>query len=260
MNNYYWIIFIVLLIVILYFIITFIRNKYSINSTKPVIYTFKNKTSKPNILIVSGTHGNESGPAHAISNLIKSGNISKLLPNGTYHIVPYVNYDAIVSDVRHLWYQPDINRTYAEGKYHQINKTLLPYINSADLVIDFHEAISYYKCSNKKSVGQTIQCNCNLFYPMIDSVVDEVTKHFDFDYCMQWTNLIDAKRINGTLRDYCTNKKIPHILIELSGQNNIVPASVRSEETIFILKKLLDLYSSKYVSVINHNFDKSKFK
>ncbi|AYV81906.1 MAG: hypothetical protein Harvfovirus76_4 [Harvfovirus sp.] len=226
---YFLILFILFISIAIYF------STRCTKSTLPII--FKYGSSNPTILILAGTHGNEQGPSHALTKFIKNKEIHSILQKGTYHIVPYVNSDAIKHNTRHTSCQPDINRSYPNKN--EINRFLLKYINNASLIIDFHEARGFRICSNKQSLGQTISTNNKQLLPIISHVCATLNKIYTG--CHRWTAIYmnNPDALKGSLEQYATHKKIPYILVETAGQNDIVPLNERITETKIILSEIL---------------------
>src|SRR5438045_974453 len=103
--------FVIIVIIIIIILICAGYNIYH-HSTLPSIHVYTNNKPNPlNVLVLSGTHGNESGPANYFellvnnkyeSNALKSKINSNSIPV-TYVIVPTVNIDATSRNVRYTW-------------------------------------------------------------------------------------------------------------------------------------------------------------
>ena len=220
----------------------FSESKSEHVSTLPVIHNLKIGAvkNKHTVLILAGTHGNEPGPAVALDELLKTGEINKLLPDGNYNIVPYVNIDAINKNMRHTALQNDINRSYYSDT--DINQYLLPFINTSSLIIDFHEAWGYHKCSNNESHGQTLNTNNVNLLPIIENVCYNLNK--TYTGCDAWTAIYNPKpdKLYGSLEQYTYHKHIPYILVEIAGVHDIVSLDERANQTKMVLEQILRFY------------------
>src|SRR6185437_10919540 len=163
MNVYF---FIILVFVILSFV--FVKFK---KSTLPIVYELNKSYLRP-IVILAGTHGNETGPVYAIDQLITNGQLKTIL-NGVFaYVVPFINSDAVGQNKRHTWWQPDINRSYPDKN--EINRSLLPYINQANLVLDFHESQGLYRCPSRKHLGRLLSTHNHSLFPLLLDVVNKL--------------------------------------------------------------------------------------
>lgn len=203
----------------------------------PNIYTFKyfdeNDKIKPNIVIIAGTHGNEIGPSLFLMDLIKNfENIKKNLIKGHYYIVPFVNPLACSKGVRMAPGQPDINRSWPDG--HKINKFLLPIMDNADFIIDIHEALGFNNCQHE-SLGQTLYTNSTFLLARLFRLqnelnllaTDEDVKKYVNEKCFKWNILKDIPDLPNTLLKYVNKIKKTYVLIEIAGQNEILPIDVK---------------------------------
>jgi predicted deacylase len=230
-----WIIFLLILSIILYYFYQY----YYVQSTQsplPKIYKYS-ITEYPVILIISGTHGDEPGPSYYLDYLTQNNNFIKTFnPKiGTYYIVPYVNPEAIQQNVRNLWWKHDINRSYPNKT--NINRFLLPIIDKANLILDFHEAYNFHLCDSR-SVGQTFFTDSVQLYPILQKLVNKLNQYYQIKNCQQWSIRNTNPILPGCLRQYTQEKKIPYVLIEIPG-HNIQSISKRMKVTEQILKEIL---------------------
>lgn len=211
--------------------------RYSfMESTLPEIHKYNVNNGK-NTFICAGIHGDEFAPAVAINNLVRSGDIKSVINNKSCTIVPFVNKDAIKSNSRSTFFQPDINRCYPDK--HNINKLLLKYVNSADTVIDFHEARGYNRCKHLNnfgqfSHGQTMYTNSQYLVPKLQLIIDKLNSNFGYVGCKKWQLLEKIDIPDGSLADYCTKQGIPFILVEMTGHEK-VDVKERMNVTKFIM-------------------------
>ena len=209
--------FIILFLFFLFFLFKHRKLKY------PTIYN----QDKP-ILLIAGTHGNESAPCDALSDL--------LIDLHDFCIIPKFNINAINSNVREI--DQDLNRCYPD--LHPINKYVLPQINKSRLIIDFHEAWGYYNCSTS-SLGQTIYIT-PLTFSLYSSFFKKLIKILNrniINICEKWILLTYLPPLEGSLDTYCIQKDIPYVLIEMTGQNDIIDRKTRIYKTKEILYYLI---------------------
>jgi len=203
----------------------------------PEIYKFG--SGKPIIVIMAGTHGNEPAPARYLSKFVRKNDHKK----NTLDFIPYVNSSAIKENRRTTLCQKDVNRSWKDNNLGAINKYLLPIISKANLVIDMHEAWGFYSCSNKASLGQTLYTNTEKLDLLLHGIVGDMNKQFNFkDPCMKWVKREEKEHIHGSLNEWCTNHKIPYILVEMTGQNNIVPLKMRMKESEMLVRLFLHYF------------------
>lgn len=193
------------------------------------------------LLVIAGTHGNESGVSDAISEWCPRRH-SPLrhgpLRHGPYYRIdriPYLSPLACLLGCR-TTYGVDVNRMYHTHDKSDIDKSdidksdngvpwyirpLLDWIkeevSSSDVVVDFHEARGEHR--------QTIQSMGNAIWPgqtswsqaVATEVVRRLNQVTDDSWVVgQWS----ATKWAGqpTLREYCDARQIHYILIEVTGQ------------------------------------------
>jgi predicted deacylase len=188
------------------------------------------------VLFIAGSHGNEPAPGYYLNWLTKNAH-----PNNTT-IVPFVNIDAINKNVRSVG--PDINRSWPNKTY--INRRLLPFVHSTNLIVDFHEAWGFRKC-NPMSLGQTIYTNDNRMIPVIDDIVTKLNSNISED-CHLWQRIaiLPDTLKKGTLDQYCDDQNIPYILVEMAGQNDVVPVYIRIKNTEIIVAEIVRWQVNKF--------------
>lgn len=186
-------------------------------------------TSKPTILVIAGTHGNEPAP----STYLKSIHTTK--PGINLVIVPSVNPAALAAGTRSVGV--DMNRCWPDigGKYCSPIKDL---VDHADLVIDIHEAWGFY-LTDPESLGQTIFASDVKLYPLVDRAVSALNLQF----CDKWSRIdtLPAPTDGTALDQYCQSNKIPYILIEIAGQRDIVPREIREAQCQVALNALIGI-------------------
>ena len=209
---------------------------------EPKIHIYYSNISGPMIVLLGGTHGNEPAGSLYLNKLIHELDTKKhVLSAGTLIIIPKVNYCGLLLNMRNVpsiipW---DINRNYYYN--HSNNSNLInkyiDYIDNADLVIDIHEGWGYYY-EDTHSIGSGI-------YPTGDkqtfALANRMLKYINStipDKYHKFGNIIKVK-IKHSLYDYCKNKKINYILIEVTGQSNVQPISVRINQIDLLLNHII---------------------
>ena len=171
-------------------------------TTSPLIFNY----DKNRVLYLCGTHGNECAPCDAFSR-----------DNGESHII--VNPSACKINRRSYFFQKDINRSYDD------NNILIPYIKNNKLIVDFHEAWGF----KPPSLGKTIFVNKSAVnkygLQMFQSLANII----------QFTLVTTLPPIEKSLDYYCDQNDIPYVLVEIPGQNDILPRKYRVELTKYIV-------------------------
>ena len=164
-----------------------------------------------NIVILSGTHGNELGPTYEIERLFKNDIIkSKLLP-GNYFIYSRLNNTKNRNDENNV----NINRQWFDGTSYYKNRQMLPIINNSNIIIDFHEAHNFYS-TDKKSLGNTIYTNNSLLYKKIKFKIIPILNKYITQSNKKWVllNNLHYIKLQIVVKVYDDNKH--HLLSFLS--------------------------------------------
>jgi predicted deacylase len=237
---------IVIVVVVVILLIYIISNKKLITKKiigggyLPDVYYIEIDKNGPNVVIVSGTHGNEPAPGYYFQQFIEKEEFS-FLPPAKYYIIPFVNPSSILTYQRNTQYQPDINRSWPIINNNicndDINRYLLPIIDSADYVFDFHEGWGNMHIDKGESVGHSIYCNNKIYIQNIYNIINDINNsHRDI-----WSFNFENIKMKGSLREYSNIKNITYILVEIKGQNDVAPVLERIEYTEFIFKKLIEI-------------------
>lgn len=212
----------------------------------PKVYRLDNGPG-PQFLILGGTHGNENGPCGYLKRFVREfGEKKRYLIGGTYWVVPEVNPLAVRANMRHLPWQPDINRSYPNKS--AINRFLDPLLRQADHVIDFHEAWGYNQCQSG-SLGQTLYTNDVGLTPLLSTTAQALTLRDRDNQCGTWTVLDSLPPEPGVIDAYMDQLGKSYVLIEIAGQNSIQPRWVREDTTAFVLEDIFlqpQYYNAKY--------------
>jgi predicted deacylase len=186
------------------------------------------------ILILAGTHGNEPGPSVCLMDWTPSETSWYNPLDYTVYVVPAVNSVAIKYNRRAIF--TDINRSWPKSfntsAKHPINKFLIPYIKSANMIIDFHEAWGKHKCQNN-TLGQTIYSH------NIDArhIVNCLNQH-EMDKCSEWSHINKLPYTGGALDELCLRENKNYFLIEIAGQDNIQTIAKRINTTRLVLESI----------------------
>lgn len=232
LNITYNIFFIIILVItILMYVFYKMYDQVCLN---PPVEVYDSKIAGPTILIVSGTHGNETAPIIAIKEFFEKNKpvLGKVI------VIKNVNYCGYLLNQRVL---PvpfkkgiDLNRTYNTSST-KINTIVADYANKADYVFDFHEALGF-KYFKDESVGNTIStflniADCNNLIQLLNTTFNEV----------EWIPFIRRNEdiIPGTLFDYCIHNHINYTLTETSKRNDM---KLRVAEHTAVLNYILNKY------------------
>ena len=258
MNEYIFIIFMIFLLIFMfkYKIIKFlnIANDDYCND----IYIFKtpkkylkNKNNL-NVLLVSGTHGNENTGIVGLFkfiDFIKEKNIK--IPFKSLTIVPNINKCGYEFNTRYTVHNincDDLNRCYPNDlnskSTNVINQKIVNLVKKSDFVLDFHDAWGFYK-QNYGSIGSTLSIsNHNEVKIISENIINNLNNNINKDYQKYSILNKDDHKINGTLSNYCSLLDKKYILIETSGQYNKLKLEERINQLNIILFTFIDYYKS----------------
>ena len=194
------------------------------------------------ILIVGATHGNEPAGYYGIKEYMNKLNRQEItLKKGKIIFIPSVNYCGLKLNNRNHNTVGDINRLYKDNENNIINKLIINFSKTSDFIIDFHEGYDYANKSDN-TLGSTITpAETEKSLEIANKVVNNLNKIIDIDYKKFKVN--HNKKIKGTLRDYTDFIKLNYILVETTGQGNVQPLNIRSEQCINIITTVLENYN-----------------
>ena len=179
-----------------------------------------------NILIISGTHGDEISPIIYFNNI----------KNNVVNLINPVNKLGYLLKTRNGILQPDINRQYTQNSIYPINYFITKYMQNIKnkynncVIFDFHEAKDY-NYLNKNSLGQTIYVNPHLikylqqyrnptdsltlsvFYELINIL----NYNIKYDY-LKYKLIYELPKESNTLDEYCNKNDFCYCLIEISNK------------------------------------------
>lgn len=240
------------IIFIIIFIVIIVIYKYPVDSffihdtkcTNIKVYKY-GVVGKFKLALLGGVHGNEPAGSIGLNKLISSGYFENMANKLNIHIVviPDANPCGLKQNVRFqpdiIW--PDINRNFGtEDGNGVVAQTIIKEFVDADLIVDFHEGWSWHQIDSN-SVGSTViptkvplaQEISKLIVSNINKTITEKKKQFlvlDKDPC----------DIKSTLRCSMSKKNINYILVEISGQNNIQPIDVRTNQVVITINSIYE--------------------
>jgi len=226
----------------------------------PDVYKFTGKGVTPTLTLIAGTHGDEPAGSVFLSKLVKSPPPF----DGRLVVIPTVNQCGLWSNTREVPNAPDgdwdLNRQYPSTQNTKTPSLILRYlhfITASDLVVDFHEGWGYHNM-DPHSKGSGIYSNGfgqsrSITAQMIKQVNKNITNK---DHYFVTETL---KAVPGSLRFFCTERKIPYILVETSGKHDVEPLSERLVKLDVIVQTLLSQFALPvYKTHTKHNCCKKK--
>src|SRR3989344_281410 len=202
------------------------------------------------IVILAGIHGNEPGPSLCLQRLVHQPSFWKGLANKVT-VFPAINKYGLAHNQRHDGNDLDLNRSWnltkgpALKKLNIIKSKIIGLKGSGfsiptSLVLDFHEAWGFHRCSNV-SLGQSIfvpPFPCSLNGVPIKTLAKRAVALLNqtvTEPCDKWDVKTELPKVTGDCRSFCNGKRIPHVLVEMAGQNNVRSLKKREENTRIIL-------------------------
>ena len=178
----------------------------------PIVYEYKSGNPGPNIVIITGTHGNELAPHYKIVDYFSNHKIYK----GSIKLI-IVNKCGILFKDREqglINHDNDINRCYGRNK--DINNIVQKYVTDATLVIDFHESRKY---KQEGGLGNSIIYNNN--YMDVEDIVTDLNTQYKGP---NWTSYNNTRNVGygeriGSLNWYCTENNISKVKIRKSKKS-----------------------------------------
>ena len=179
----------------------------------PIVYEYKSGRPGPNIVIITGTHGNELAPHYKIVEYFSNKKISK----GSIKLIIVNKCGILFKDREQGIINPfnDINRDYGMNK--DINNIVEKYIEHATLVVDFHESTKY---DTEGGLGNTLTYNNN--YMDVEDIITDLNVQYKGPNWRAYNNTRNHKYgdLKGTLNWYCNEKNINYILVETSKKDS----------------------------------------
>jgi len=233
----------ILIIIIIALLIYYNSTINNICYKEPEYFEYIGKEKGPTILIIGATHGNEPAGYYAIKEYMNKLNKQEiLLQRGKIIFIPSVNYCGRQLNKRNHNTVGDINRLYRDIKNNNIiNKLIINFSKTSDFIIDFHEGYDYANKSDE-TLGSTITpAETKKSLEAADTVINNLNKIINIDYKKFKIN--HNKKISGTFREYADKNKFNYILVETTGQNDVQPLNIRTEQCVNIINSILEYYN-----------------
>ena len=198
------------------------------------------------LLIIGSVHGNEPAGHYALKMLKKKLDNKKIqITNGKLILIPNPNFCGIKYNYREMPGRKDINREFPKSINDKSltinNQKIVEYIEKTnpDIILDFHEAWSYYKI-NKNSMGSTIIMQKNENQHIVSKCIKRLNNSIK-DGNKKWSIITEMVDNPGSLRYYCKLIKKKYILIETSGQLNVQKLDIRINQNLLIINTFLKI-------------------
>ena len=198
------------------------------------------------LLIIGSVHGNEPAGHYALKILKKKLDTKQIeVTNGKLILIPNPNFCGIKYNYRHAPGDKDINRGFpkslTEESHTENNKKIVDYISKTnpDIILDFHEAWSYYKMKGG-SYGSTIIIQKNQNQHIVSKCVKRLNKTIS-NNSKKWSIVTDFQNNPGSLRHYCNIIKKQYVLVETSGQLNVQKLDKRINQNMTIINTFLKM-------------------
>lgn len=229
---------------------------------KCVDYNYNSRNAYK-VAIIAGTHGNEPAGTVALEKMIRNRMFDAM--NGTtvgVRVIPRVNEWGLKLGTRKTLSLQDVNRNYlvrrgnVEGR-ESISDNVATLIQDADLIIDLHEGWGFHQL-HPTSIGSTLSYSGKLGEFLSQKAVERVNETIHDvkkKFIVLNSEICDIPTTLGCARH--TLKK-DYILIETTGQNDIQPLSVRTQQhTVLvatILKSILNVEDFVKSYLVNRQF------
>lgn len=196
--------------------------------------------SKPQVTVIAGTHGNEPAPGEYLERLachLKQH--PEEVPQDVHLvIIPRVNPVAVSRGVRGMTVGGrtiDLNRCWPDsvGEY---CSPIREEVDRSHLIVDFHEAWSF-ESRDTGSLGQTIYTSDTRLTPLIQHTIERLNRVAPEPW--RAISALPVADGGGALDEYCVERRIPYILVEVAGQRDIVPKRVREHQCAVAIESLL---------------------
>jgi hypothetical protein len=203
------------------------------------------KIRGPHILFVGGTHGNEPSGTVGLEQLQQFFSINLKLKKGKITIISRMNPCGLLLNCRslpHRFINNDLNRNYpkkyGENPLDKISEKVIKIVDGHDWIIDFHEGWDFH-LRNKNSLGSGIYPNkTELSYLMANKIKDDLNLSIT-DSSKKFITKRNIDTELKTLQNYCNLVTKNHILVEITGQNDIQPMELRSSQVLSVCGTVL---------------------
>lgn len=234
-----WGVLLVVLLVFIYYTVLLRNEKMSkaISDCEKIVIHKISYGSGPKIGLIGGVHGNEPAGAAALSEIISG---KWILPKrGEYVIIPEANKCGLLKSSRYqdTFMHRDLNRNFSEsGPLDYNSQIVLSAFSDCDYIIDIHEGYAFHK-QTPESVGSTLTST-----PGMDTIAATAVSSINATIAEPWrkfTHLHEDCDIRGTLSCLSLLNNRNYVLIEVTGQNDIQPLSLRVNQIKFLINNML---------------------
>jgi len=208
------------------------------------VYIYEGSLPGPKVCFIGSVHGNEPAGGNALQNMINDGTFDNV-QRGTVKVIPSPNPVGVMLNMR---WQPlkltnrDLNRNFIDGGLDDKSRRILKEVEEYDIVIDIHEGWGFNKLE-PTSLGSTLSpSNTKVAVILANMMIDSVNTSIDEEY-KKYGILPDRScELRGTLACNSQTNGRSHVLIEITGQRNRQPLSLREMHAqVFITKVLEEL-------------------
>jgi hypothetical protein len=189
------------------------------------------------ICLIGGVHGNERAGPIILQELVDNKYFESIKKEIFIRVIPCVNEFGFKFNTRYQnnIFHPDINRNYVNNGLCRISRQIIELTREMNLVVDFHEGWGFHRFQ-PSSLGSTLTVTKNIT-DLGKKIIDNINKGIKEDK-YKFMLLYDICDIKTTLACYLSNKKF--ILVETSGQNDIQPIGVRTEQIKVVIDTIME--------------------
>lgn len=201
------------------------------------------KNKGPTVLIVGSTHGNEPAGTVAIEKLLKKQDFG--IKNGKLILIPRPNKLGYILNIRYLphrIYYRDLNRNYP-NEYGSLPKEpicnqICNLANKSDFIIDLHEGWGFHRLTPDSLGSGIYPGDTHNAISLSYRIADRLNTQINIPHKKFVVGLNNHPELES-LRSYCNYIGRDYILVETTGQNDIQPIDVRSNQMIAIIQGVL---------------------
>lgn len=237
-------------IILIILFVGYMDTKGNYHDAESVIFYKSTPIRQPRKIIglIGGIHGNEQSGSVALVHLIKSGWFDKQGQRYglAFKVIPNANPWGLSRDIRYNEKGIDLNRQFTKTNL-DIVKDILQFFNDCDLVVDFHEGWGWHQIT-PASMGSTLTANSPASNNIADQLVSAVNKTTRDLYPQEPKKqfvLLDHRvvpcEIPSTLGCFSQKAGKDHILVEITGQNNVQPMLYRTTQIYSLLNTLVSI-------------------
>jgi predicted deacylase len=226
----------VLILLVFYIIIYLWANNID-------VHIIDSKIPGPTVLIVGSTHGNEPAGTVTIENIISKKNFN--LKRGKLLLVPRPNKLGYLFNMRYMPHRIincDLNRNYpkevGELPKEPISSKICQLADKSDFIIDLHEGWGFHRIQSN-SLGSGIypgdtHNSISLSYHIAKQINTEIN-----DPNKKFVVGLNSHPELTSLRSYCNMIYHDYILIETTGQKDIQPIQIRTNQMLTLIDCVL---------------------